>query len=234
MIKMVVSSFYNTLINEEEAIASSTMLEIDRLRNKGIIFCVCTNRLSQEILDYNRDLPFIDYIISLNGNCIYEVESGKYFSKNKLSCSNIKKVSTIFKDSKIYYYTEKNVYEKLDDILEEDIYKIEVEIEEDKEREKLGKLNVNSSIFTWQGKKYLEIVSSRSSMFSGVDQVSLKLDISLNEIVSIGANESDYSLIKNIEKSYIMKNSCPILKKVTKRVTKSNNEKGVEMVLKKL
>ena len=33
MIRIVVSSFYNTLINLEEAIPTSTMLEIDRIRN---------------------------------------------------------------------------------------------------------------------------------------------------------------------------------------------------------
>ena len=40
MIKMVVSSFYNTLIDNEEAIPVSTMLEIERIRKKGIIFSV--------------------------------------------------------------------------------------------------------------------------------------------------------------------------------------------------
>jgi hydroxymethylpyrimidine pyrophosphatase-like HAD family hydrolase len=42
MIKIVVSSFYNTLINYEEAIDASTMLEIDRIRNKGILFTILT------------------------------------------------------------------------------------------------------------------------------------------------------------------------------------------------
>ena len=59
MIKMVVSSFYNTLIDEEDAIPTSTMLEIDRIRKKGIIFTICTNRLYTELLEYNRDFPFI-------------------------------------------------------------------------------------------------------------------------------------------------------------------------------
>ena len=47
---MVVSSFYNTIINKEEAIPTSTMLEIDRIRQKGIIFSICTNRQYNEIL----------------------------------------------------------------------------------------------------------------------------------------------------------------------------------------
>ena len=40
MLKMIVSSFYNTIIDYEEAIPTSTVLEIDRIRNKGISFSV--------------------------------------------------------------------------------------------------------------------------------------------------------------------------------------------------
>lgn len=234
MIKMVVSSFYNTLINEEEAIPSSTMLEIDRIRKKGVVFSICTNRLAKEVLDYNKDFPFIDYIISLNGSCLYDVEKGKYFSKSKLSIANIKKVSTIFKDYPMTFYTENHSYETLEEVGDQDIYKIEVEITTEKEKEKIEKLTVTSSIFCWHEKKYLEITSNRSSMFTGVDQVSLKLGVSLKEIVTICANESEYSLTKNITKSYIVKNSCELLKKATKKVTSSNNEKGVETILKKI
>lgn len=231
---MVVSSFYNTLINGEEAIPSSTMLEIDRIRNKGVVFSICTNRLAKEVLDYNRDFPFIDYIISLNGSCIYDVEKKKFFSKSKLSVANIKKLSNIFQDYKMTYYTEENAYFKLEDVPNQDIYKIEVEISTEEEKKKIEKLTVTSSIFCWQGKKYLEITSNKSSMFTGVDQVSLKLGISLKEIVTICSNESEYSLAKNIDKSYIVKNSCDLLKKTTHKVTNSNEEKGVERILKKV
>ena len=61
--RMFISSFYNTLINNEEAIPVSTMLEIEKLKNKGILFSVCTNRLKDDVLYYNHDYPFIDYII---------------------------------------------------------------------------------------------------------------------------------------------------------------------------
>ena len=64
MIKMVVSGFYNTLLDEEEAIPTSTMLEIERIRQKGVAFTICTNRLYTEVLDYNKDFPFLDYIVS--------------------------------------------------------------------------------------------------------------------------------------------------------------------------
>ena len=233
---MIVSSFYNALLDDEEAIPTSTMLEIERIRKKGVSFTVCTNRLYTDVLDYNKDFPFLDYIVSLNGSYIYDVEKGTYLVKNKLSLPNMKKILAIFPDENISYYTEDKVYHQFKDVQNLEVYKVEIEVKEDMEEalSKLNKINLNTSFFTYNGKKVLEITSSRSSMFSGVDRVSIKLNISLNEVVAIGANESDVSLIKAIPKSYIVKNSCPLLKKTEAKKTGSNTEKGVERILKKV
>lgn len=234
MVKMIVSSFYNTLINEEEAIPTSTMLEIDRLRNKGILFTICTNHLYQEVLDYNKDFPFIDYIISLNGDYIYDVNNNKCLFKSKISKIAIKKIKDIYQDYKIIYYTNNAIYHDYDLINDEDIYKIEIEIEDAKEVEKIDKINVNKSLITINNKKYLEISSNKSSMFSGVDKIGLKENIKLSEILVICANESDLSLVQNCKNSYVVENGISKLKKIAKKVTSSNNNKGVEEVLKKL
>ena len=230
---MIVSSFYNALIDEEEAIPTSTMLEIERIRENGIIFVICTNRLYEEVLDYNKDFPFIDYIISLNGGYVYDVKKGRCLSKNKISKSKVLKISEIFKNYNILYYTENNVFQHLEEIKDQDIYKIEIE-KENIETEKLKKLNINTSSFMYHQKKYLEITSNKSSMFSGVDQISIKTEISLDNIMAIGANESDYSLIKNVKKNYIVRNCHESLKKIASNFINSNTEKGVEQILKKM
>lgn len=234
MIKMVVSSFYNALIDQEDAIPTSTMLEIERIRKKGILFCVATNRSYQDVLEYNRDFPFIDYIISLNGSYIYDVEKEKCLSKNKLTTATIKKMKTIFGNYPIKFYTEDKVLKDIVDIENTSVYKIEVEIEDEKEKEKLQKINVETSIFEYQGKKYLEVISNKSSMFFGVDQVALKTGTTLKEIIAVCANESDASLVKNIERSYIVKNSSMKLRRITKKVTYSNADKGVENILRRI
>jgi len=234
MIKMVVSSFYNALIDEEDAIPTSTMLEIERIRAQGILFCVATNRSYQEVLEYNKDFPFIDYIISLNGSYIYDVEKEKSLSKNKLTTATIKKIKTLFDGYPAVFYTEKEKLKEIEDVENTNVYKIEIEIEDLEEKKKLQKMNVESSIFEKDNKKYLEITSNKSSMFFGVDQVALKTGTDLKEIVAICANESDASLVQNIARSYIVKNSCRKLKKITKRITFSNDEKGVENILKRI
>ena len=71
-------------------------------------------------------------------------------------------------------------------------------------------------------------------MFTGVDQISLRNNISLNEVLVIGGNESDYSLINNIPNNYVVNNAPKELKKIARKKTTSNNEDGVKKVLSKV
>ena len=64
MYKMVVSDFDGTLIDEYEAISLSTMLEIDKVRKDKVVFVIVTERCLSDILYYNRDFSFIDYIVA--------------------------------------------------------------------------------------------------------------------------------------------------------------------------
>ena len=69
MYKLVVSGFDNVLINSDEAISTSTILEIDRVRNNEVLFAILCDRGYKEVLEYNKDFSFVDYIISCNGAC---------------------------------------------------------------------------------------------------------------------------------------------------------------------
>ena len=218
MIRMLISSFYNTIIDKEDAIPMSTMLEIDKLRKKGILFSVCTNRDKDEVLYYDHDYPFLDYIIAYNGNYIYDVNKKKSIFSNYLKKSIIKEIENIFKDYKINYYKENNK-----------IYKLEIKVKKKEFNliDRLDKLDVYTSIFTYNKEHLIEITSG--SIIDGIN----KLKISPDKIVSIIGNLSEKQLIKDIEKTYVVSNSPKELKELANYKTKSNNSKGVEQVIKK-
>jgi len=236
MIKMVVSSFYNTIINEEDAIPTSTMLEIDRIRQKKILFSICTNRNYKEILEYNKDFTFVDYIISLNGSVVYDVAKSKVIFQKKLTKTTINKIYKFLPDLSYIFYSENESYKSLSDIEDKDIYKIEIELSSNEKqiREKLKNLPINMSVFTLHDKQYMEITSNQASMFSGVDKISLKKDLELANIITISGNDSDISLAQNIKRNFVVKNASKELKKYAYKIVKSNIEKGVEIVLSKI
>ena len=226
MIKMVACSFYNTLIDKEDAIAMSTMLQIDKIRSKNIKFTVLTNRSFNEVLYYNRDFPFIDYIISYNGNCILDVNNNKIIYKNYLDKKYIKEILNKYKDNKIYLYSENEVLDKFN-YNNYDIYKIEIELK----RKDLKNISSNLSVLKYRNKYYLEITATED--YSCLINLLKKLNINKDELLLIIGNDSEKLLIKDIPNTYIIGNSSKILKNLTIKKTSSNNFKGVEKVIKK-
>ena len=231
MIRMVVSSFYNTLINYEEAIPTSTMLEIDRIRNNNVLFTVSTNGLYKEILEYNKDFPFVDYIISLNGSYVYDVINNKCIYKQKIAKLDVKKIYNSFKNYKINYYTENKILNNYNETLNDDIYKIEIENYNDTNIENI---NCNLSILENNNKKYLEIISNKCNSYIALEKINDINKIEDNEVLVITGNDSDIELCKNIKNSYIVENASMNIKKIIKKKTQSNNEHGVEIVLKNM
>ena len=96
MKKMIINSFYNTLIDKEEAIPLSTMLEIERIRKSGNKYVILTNRSAKELEFYNRDFPFIDYIISFNGNYVVDLENNKCLVAEKLREKDIELIKETY------------------------------------------------------------------------------------------------------------------------------------------
>lgn len=222
MIRMLISSFYNTLIDKEEAIPMSTMLEIDKLRNKGILFSVCTNRDKDSVLYYNHDYPFIDYVIAYNGSYIYDVNKDKCLYKNPLNKSVVQEIEKLFKDNELNYYKEDNK-----------VYKIEIKVKKNEFKliDKLKNIDIKSSIFKYNKEYFIEITSS--NITNAVKYLSTKLKLSPTDIASVIGNLSEKELIDNIENTYVVSNSPKEVKKLTSKKTKSNNSKGVENIIKK-
>ena len=228
MIRIVVSSFYNTLIDYEEAIPTSTMLEIDRIRNKNVLFAVSTNGSYKEILDYNKSYPFVDYIISLNGSYVYDVTNDKCIYKQKIAKNDVKKIYNSFKTYNIKYYTDDNILCNYNETLNKEVYKIEIE---DYNDTYLENINCNLSILEKNNKKYLEVTSNKCDSYKALTRINEFNNIKEKEVLVITGNDSDIELVKNISNSYVVDNSSDMLKKETRKQTLSNNEYGVEKVI---
>ena len=228
MIRMVVSSFYNTLIDNEEAIPTSTMLEIDRIRNKNILFTISTNGNYKEILEYNQSYPFIDYIIALNGSYVYDVSNNKCIYKQKIAMNDVKKIYNSFKTYNINYYTEDNILKNYNETLNKDVYKIEIEEYKDTN---IGSINCNLSILENNNKKYLEIISNKCNSYMALNKINEINSIEEKEVLVITGNDSDIELVKNINNSYVVANAPNALKKISNKKTLSNENHGVEKVI---
>ena len=79
---------------------------------------------------------------------------------------------------------------------------------------------------------YSEISSQNVNKWSAIQFLINKLGIQEENVIAIGDNMNDISMIKNAGLGVAMENSAPVVKKIADIVTKNNNENGVGEVIK--
>lgn len=239
MYKMVVSKFEDALIDKEEVISASTVIEIDNIRRRGIPFVIFTEGCLNDILDYNIDFPFIDYIISYGGAYLYDVVDNRVIYKKNLTKKVISTIAYHFSYYDIYGFTE-NEKILIDKIGDQKIYKLVIKYSNkgslnDIERQLNElKLNIHFDIKKC-GKSYLvEIISGYASKNVAVEKICDIKKIKLEEVVAIGVDDRDISLLKTVGCPVAMENGSSQVKKIAKIITKSNDDGGVKSILNKL
>lgn len=238
MYKLIVSDFDGTLVDDDLAIPLSTMLEIDRVRRMGILFTIATSRCLGDILYYNRDFSFLDYVIASNGAVVYDVNKEKVIFKKSISVVAIRKIYNIFSGYDIYACRKDRKFRltDLDDI--NDIYKFEIVCDSKNMVEDvitgLEKLKLKIS-FNEQyvnGNYYVDIVSASINKFLGVEKICARRKINISDVLSFGDYYDDILLVKNSGCGVAMDNAIKEVKKVSKKKTLDNLNKGVEEFIK--
>ncbi len=264
MKKMVVADFNGTLIDNEEAIPMTTVLAIDEIRNAGNLFVVATGKIPTTVLDYNKDFNFLDYVIACNGAYIYDVSREKVIFKEAILREVLREIKQSFEDSSpIYFCTPNEAYlyistiyqEKNDKIMKSDIkyfnrflskykkhiYKIEIVFSCKKDAEKKmkelnkRKLPINFNIQTYNEKNYfIEITAKGVDKFTAVEFLSHQENIKIKDVIAIGDSYNDIRMIKRVGCGIAVSNAVDEVKKVARKQTSSNNDRGVEKVLKNI
>lgn len=238
MYKMIVTGFDGVLVDDDAAISLSTMLEIDRVRRKKILFTIATSRCLGDILYYNRDFSFLDYVIASDGAIVYDVNKEKVIFKKAVSVSSIRKVYNTFSGYDIYACRKDRKFKILDLNDISDVYKLEIVCSSKDDClevvDRLKKLNLKINYFEQylNDTYYVDIVNLDIDKFVGVEKICAKKKISPDEVVAFGEYYNDVSLVKNVGMGVSMGNAIKEVKKVAKKDTFDNLNKGVEIFIK--
>ena len=258
MYRLFVSDFDGTLLDSDEAIPLSTMVEIDRIRRDGVKFAVASDRILKSVLDYNRDFPFLDYVISCDGAYVYDVVHRKALLKKPLQVSIIKKIKKLYSNCELYLDTVQEKYLCKNDIVYSEIknrrisfsefyeahknliYQLEIKFFTKKDRDnafrELEELQLKAHFMKKNQKKdyRIIIVSNDSSKVFGLEKICKKEHLSLEQVVYVGDDEEDIPILLSVGQSAVVSNGSKKAKKVANVQTSSNETKGVEKVIKKL
>lgn len=162
--KKVAICKFEDLIGEEDAISMSTMLKIDKIKDKKTKLIVSTNRSIEDVLYYNRDFPFIDYIVNEKGYYFYDVKKGKKTINNKISKQKLNKMCKLNKNNTTEYIGDNGIIEE-NRIKDEDIYEIHI---------------FNS------GKK--KVIKEDTSYKNIITKISIKLKVNEEDLIKINKN----------------------------------------------
>lgn len=235
MYKLLVSDFDGTLVGEELAISFPVVLAIDKIRReKKVLFTIATSRCLGDILYYNRDFSFLDYVVASNGAVVYDVNKEKILFKKSVLVSNVKKIYNTFKGYDIYACRKDRKFRlvNLEDI--KDIYKLEIVCKSDTDIEEvISKLdNLNLKITCAKnyinGTYYVDIVYEGINKFTGVEVICNKKKIDNREVVSIGESDNDIELVRDSGYGVSTNNGIDKVKEVSKEVMTNSLDKWIE------
>lgn len=255
MYKMIVSDFCGALINSDEAISVSTMLELDRIRKDGIIFCITTSKSVKIVNDYNKDFPFVDYIVAFNGSYIYDVNNDSVIYDRCISSANVKKIYKMFSGKDLCFYTldfcnyigrykDKDYSELLIDaknFIDENkmgIYKISIHVDCLKEAKSILKeidanVKVSTCLIEDDDHYIIEITNSSCDKKKAVEKITKIHRIKMNEVIAVCSSPSSCSLIESVGCGACVSNADKSVRKVANELTDSNENKGVEHIIRK-
>lgn len=258
MSQLFLSTFDQVLLDSDEAIPLSTMVEIDRIRRSHVKFGVISNRILKSILDYNKDFPFLDYVIACDGAYVYDVVNRKVLYKKNVLASVVKKMWKMYSYLDIYFCTVKEwnlcrgeiVYSEVKkrnssfldfyQLNKESIYKVRICFTTKKERNnaylELEELGVKAKFIKVDYRKQymIDVVSEDVYVENGVEKICKREHVALEDVIYVGGREEDIPLLLSIGHSFCVSNGSRGAKKVATGQTSSNETKGVEKVIKKL
>lgn len=256
MIKYIFSDLDNTLLDSNKEISKDNLDTIKKANDKGIKFLFNTGRLPGFFMFYNDRLD-LDSYVSGNGSLVvidnkviyskcFDIEDrfkvfnyaternimARVFTKDKISV-----LDTFKDDPKGIFRLNKVTKEEMNEILnKEDVYKI-CFFDEDssvlKEMESFTFNNCKNTIPTFSSPFFLELTSNIVSKGDGIARIRDYFGLNNNELLAIGDNYNDISMLDNDYISACPSNAIDEIKNICDYVSPlDNNHSAISDIIK--
>ncbi|MGM9958915.1 MAG: Cof-type HAD-IIB family hydrolase [Erysipelotrichaceae bacterium] len=228
MYKYIFCDLDGTLLNDDKKISSANLKAIERARAAGIGFAVCTGRLPFCFVDYIKPLVSEDYVAA-NGSLVHY--DGKDIVNNHLSYEDSGKLLhyaekrnlclRIFTRDYLYIVNDthlpwsyKNqmtvsIEEAMEIIREKDIAKLGIVLQsgQDYVKADIDAMNINAEA-VYSSTDFLEVNACGANKGNGIRLFCKEANISLEEVIGIGDNDNDISMLNTAGLSVCPANGC--------------------------
>lgn len=254
MYKAVFSDFDGTLLTSEHKISPKTQAAIERITAKGIPFVPISARSPKGIWPYADQLG-VDLIVAFSGALILN-RQGEVLYSVQIAPQDVALLNAEFVDfpalATNYYFFDDCVTNDLQnrwvqyeigvthiEMLQGEkgkvypAHKIQVIGEpeeilqlENRLKAKFPHLSIHRSLDS-----FLEIMEKSASKGQAVRFLESYLNVTTEQAVAFGDNFNDLDMLENVGLGVAMANAPEAIKAAANRVTASNNEDGIALVL---
>lgn len=257
-IKLVAIDLDGTLLSDNRKISVPTVKMIKKLAQKDIKIILASARTPNSILPYYQELDLKTPMICLSGAYIGFSES-QAIDKRPLSLHSYKKLIEILENEdlylKVYGLNRLYVKEKSEATAKfSKNFNVPFEVMErtslanvDREPFRIFLLHLTAALrdqylqwipshfadfnVTREGDDGIEIVDAFASKGIALKKVCEMYAIDLKNVMAIGNERNDLSMLKESGTSIAMGNACDELKQIADKVTKDNENDGVAWIL---
>ena len=262
MYKAVFLDLDGTLLDNEKKISKENISAIEKAKEKGVLVCICSGRQIDITRKFKELAHASKYMICSNGAIIYDDDSHEeLFSAyiDKASCKKVydyvesnglvarfdTKYGRFVNNDSLNSSSEIVITEGIDDFFEHNnVIQLSVAGNSFDEIDKaIADLNIENSYTIKLVNRYSEIYPFNYCCFSCINKNASKgnaiiglckyLKIDIKDIIAIGDELNDLSMIKTAGLGVAMGNAFEEVKKVANEVTKTNMENGVAHIINK-
>lgn len=248
MVKIIFSDFDYTMLDyysEDNYFDEYKISILNKLRDKGIKFCIVTGRSVSFFEQFPNLLGVIDYIMGSNGSCVYDVKNKEYIYCDSIKDEDLDEVISYLidnnyafllncKDKKYKYGNWDSLgcleYEiKVKYICEQIVFRVK---KSDFDRvfkrlENIGKIKINN-MHNW-GDDYwtIDVNNSGVSKGSAIKWLCDYLDIDIDDTMAFGDGDNDMSMFEVVNKGVAVGNAVDKLKIMSKIVALDCKDNGI-------
>ena len=256
MYRALFSDLDGTLFDDNKNISSENLEAINRIKNEGVLFTICSGRQIDFVKRINNELGKNDYFIASNGAIIYDNKNEEILFSSVMPDERCKYLIEYGKAHNFLVRVDTAYIRYLNDMSKS--VSTEIELDEDtdiflskneviqitlctEKREDLDEiidyvenktydLSI-ANIFLSKFREYrlwaINILNKSASKGNAISGLCKYLKINTDEVVAIGDDLNDASMIKAVGMGVAMENAMPSVKEFAKYITTGNNESGV-------
>jgi hydroxymethylpyrimidine pyrophosphatase-like HAD family hydrolase len=98
---LFVSGLDETLLNDNEQLSPYSIVEINRMLERGALFTIATERTTTSLIDTIKNINLKLPIIAFNGAILFDIHKKQYIRKEIITPDVVNHIQEVFKDEKV-------------------------------------------------------------------------------------------------------------------------------------